>query len=90
MPDAAPPVNRFRRSFVPAVTTTPRFLTSSFDPFDTSTVVPLRSSSCLSPDLVLAKPFPSVLTTVAFDPSRLKVVWNLPLQADSEGPPLIS
>jgi hypothetical protein len=53
-------------------------------------VVPLRSSSCLSPDPVLAEPFPSMLTTMAFDHSHLKVVWNLPLQADSEGPPLIS
>ena len=33
-------------------------------------MVPLRSSSCLSPDLVLARPFPSALTTVAFDHSR--------------------
>src|ERR1700724_3265331 len=38
--------------------------------FDTSSVVPLRSSSCQSPDLVLPRPFPSVLTTMAFDHSR--------------------
>src|SRR4029077_10664298 len=38
--------------------------------FDTSIVVFLRSSSCLSPDLVLARPFPSALTTMAFDHSR--------------------
>src|ERR1039457_2061499 len=38
--------------------------------FDTSSVVPLRSSSCLSPDLVLSRPFPPVLTTMAFDHSR--------------------
>src|SRR5262245_61922843 len=35
-----------------------------------SSVVPLRSSFCQSPDLVLPRPFPSVLTTVAFDQSR--------------------
>src|SRR4051794_29954193 len=35
-----------------------------------SSVVPLRSSSCQSPDLVLPRPFPSVLTTMAFDQSR--------------------
>src|ERR1700738_4629331 len=35
-----------------------------------SSVVPLRSSSCQSPDLVLPRPFPSVLTTMAFDHSR--------------------
>src|ERR1700722_6674292 len=35
-----------------------------------SSVVPLRSSSCQSPDLVLPRPFPSVLTTRAFDHSR--------------------
>src|SRR6266849_6729964 len=35
-----------------------------------SSVVPLRSSSCQSPDLVLSRPFPSVLTTLAFDHSR--------------------
>src|SRR5664279_4138700 len=38
--------------------------------FDTSSVVPLRSSSCQSPDLVLSRPFPSVLTTMAFDHSH--------------------
>src|SRR5271154_1776473 len=38
--------------------------------FDTSSVVPLRSSSCQLPDLVLPRPFPSVLTTMAFDHSR--------------------
>src|SRR5208283_4002339 len=38
--------------------------------FDTSSVVPLRSSSCQSPDLVLSRPFPPVLTTMAFDHSR--------------------
>src|ERR1700739_1235861 len=57
--------------------------------FDTSSVVPLRSSSCQSPDLVLPRPFPSVLTTMAFDHSRRKVVWNLLLPAGSEGPSLI-
>src|SRR5947199_10826016 len=35
-----------------------------------SSVVPLRSSSCQSPDLFLPRPFPSVLTTMAFDHSR--------------------
>ena len=35
-----------------------------------SSVVPLQSSSCQSPDLVLPRPFPSVLTTMAFDHSR--------------------
>src|SRR3984957_11447372 len=35
-----------------------------------SSVVPLRSSSCQSPDLVLSRPFPSMLTTMAFDHSR--------------------
>src|SRR2546426_3046083 len=38
--------------------------------FDTSSVVSLRSSSCQSPDLVLPRPFPSVLTTMAFDHSH--------------------
>ena len=38
--------------------------------FDTSSVVSLQSSSCQSPDLVLPRPFPSALTTMAFDHSR--------------------
>ena len=38
--------------------------------FDMSSVVPLRSSSCQSPDLVLPRPFPSALTTMAFLHSR--------------------
>ena len=33
-------------------------------------MVPLRSSSCRSPDLVVAKPFPSAFTTIAFGYSR--------------------
>ncbi len=37
---------------------------------DTSTVVPFRSSSCQSPDPILAGPFPYALTTMAFDHSR--------------------
>ena len=40
------------------------------DTFDTSSVIPLRSSSCLSPDPVISEPFPSALTTVAFGQSR--------------------
>src|SRR3954471_1452063 len=31
-----------------------------------SSVVPLRSSSCQTPDLVLPRPFPSALTTTGF------------------------
>ena len=38
--------------------------------FDTSSVVSLQSSSCQSPDLVLPRPFPPALTTMAFDHSR--------------------
>src|SRR5215472_17341082 len=38
--------------------------------FDTSAVVPLRSSSCMSPDSVISEPFPSAFTTVAFGQSR--------------------
>src|SRR5262249_30710988 len=38
--------------------------------FDTSPVVPLQSSSCLSPDPVTSQPFPSAFTTVAFGQSR--------------------
>jgi hypothetical protein len=53
----------------PAITTPPRFRHRPYA-FDTSTVVSLQSSSCLSPDLVLARPFPSALTTMAFDHSR--------------------
>src|ERR1700686_2854651 len=53
----------------PALTTPPRFRHRPYA-FDMSSVVPLRSSSCQSPDLVLSRPFPSVLTTVAFDRSR--------------------
>src|ERR1700686_4823050 len=53
----------------PALTTPPRFRHRSYA-FDMSSVVPLRSSSCQSPDLVLSRPFPAVLTTMAFDHSR--------------------
>jgi len=53
----------------------PAVLTSSLD---TSIVVPLRSSSCRSPDLVLARPFPSVLTSMAFVHSRRRWFGTCP------------
>ena len=37
---------------------------------DASAVISLRSSSCLSPGLVVVRPFPSAFTTIAFDYSR--------------------
>src|SRR5579863_2685051 len=51
------------------MSTPPRFRHHPYA-FDTSSVVPLRSSSCQSPDLVLSRPFPSMLTTMAFVHSR--------------------
>jgi hypothetical protein len=53
----------------PAVTITPRFGHRHIA-FDTSTVVPLGSYSCLIPDPVNARPFPSALTTIALGHSR--------------------
>src|SRR5579871_2101647 len=55
--------------------------------FDTSSVVPLRSSSCQSPDLVLPRPFPSVLTTMAFDHSRRRWFGTCSCQPVPRGPP---
>src|SRR6185436_14668880 len=57
--------------------------------FDTSSVVSLRPSSCLSPDPLIPSLFfprsrPWLLTTTA------EGGWNLLLQAGSEGPTLIS
>src|SRR5215467_1127448 len=69
MPDAALVRKTGTAKARPAVTTPPRFRHRPYA-FDTSSVVPLRSSSCQSPDLVLSRPFPSVLTTMAFDLSR--------------------
>src|ERR1039457_6594019 len=55
--------------------------------FDTSSVVSLRSSSCQSPDLVLPRPFPSVLTTRAFDHSRRRWFGTCSCQPVPRGPP---
>src|ERR1035437_4632341 len=55
--------------------------------FDTSSVVPLRSSSCQSPDLVLPRPFPSVLTTRAFDHSRRRWFGTCSCQPVPRGRP---
>src|SRR5476649_101005 len=52
-----------------------------------SSVVPLRSSSCQSPDLVLPRPFPSVLTTRAFDHSRRRWFGTCSCQLVPRGPP---
>src|ERR1019366_897767 len=55
--------------------------------FDTSSVVSLRSSSCQSPDLVLPRPFPSVLTTRAFDHSRRRWFGTCSSQPVPRGQP---
>jgi hypothetical protein len=60
---------RFLVSSDPAVTTSCGFGHHLFT-FDTSSVIPLRSSSCLSPDPINPRPFPSAFTTMAFDHSR--------------------
>ena len=52
-----------------------------------SSVVPLRSSSCQSPDLVLPRPFPSVLTTRAFDQSRRRWFGTCSCQPVPRGQP---
>src|SRR5580698_5388828 len=52
-----------------------------------SSVVPLRSSSCQSPDLVLPRPFPSVLTTMAFDHSRRRWFGTCSCKPVPEGHP---
>src|SRR5881409_2304852 len=52
-----------------------------------SSVVPLRSSSCQSPDLVLPRSFPSVLTTRAFDQSRRRWFGTCPCQPVPRGLP---
>ena len=52
--------------------------------------VHFRSSSWFPPDAIFVAPFPWTLTTGALDPSSSKVVWDLLLQADPEGPSLIS
>src|SRR6266568_9507987 len=55
--------------------------------FDTSSVVPLRSSSCQPPDLVLPRPFPPALTTMAFDHSRRRWFGTCSCQPVPRGPP---
>ena len=70
----------------PAVTTPLRFRHRPYA-FDTSSVVPLRSSSCQSPDLVLSRPFPSVLTTMAFDHSRRRWFGTCPCRPVPRGRP---
>ena len=68
MPDAAPPVNRFRRSYSRS-NLPPGVLTSSlrFRHFNSGSLAVLF---CLPPDLVVARPFPSAFTTIAFGYSR--------------------
>src|SRR6516225_10330125 len=85
MPDAAPSVNRLRRGCSRSNDTL-RFRHHPFA-FDTSSVVPLRSSSCQSPDLVLPRPFPSALTTMAFDHSRRRWFGTCSCQPVPRGHP---
>src|SRR5262249_27060152 len=86
MPDAALVRKTGTAKARPAVTTPPRFRHRPYA-FDTSIVVPLRSSSCLSPDLVLARPFPSVLTTMAFVHSRRRWFGTCPCRPVPRGLP---
>src|SRR5258708_3932505 len=69
-------------SFFPAV-----WKMSNFDSTVVPLMVPLRSSSCQSPDLVLPRPFPSVLTTMAFDHSRRRWFGTCSCQPVPRGPP---
>src|SRR3984957_17718268 len=78
-------VNRHRQSSS-RVNDTPRFRHRPYA-FDMSSVVPLRSSSCQSPDLVLPRPFPSVLTTMAFDHSRRRWFGTCSCQPVPRGRP---
>ncbi len=55
--------------------------------FDNSIVVPLRSSSCQSPDPIIAGPFPYVLTTMAFDHSRQRWFETNSCKPVPRGPP---
>src|ERR1035438_10029746 len=86
MPDAALVRKTGIAKARPAVTTPPRFRHRPYA-FDTSSVVPLRSSSCQPPDLVLPGPFPSVLTTRAFDHSRRRWFGTCSCQPVPRGPP---
>src|SRR5436305_3798141 len=78
-------VNRHRQSSSRS-NDSPRFRHRSYA-FDTSSVVPLRSSSCQSPDLVLPRPFPSVLTTMAFAHSRRRWFGTCSCQPVPRGRP---
>src|ERR1700690_482581 len=55
--------------------------------FDTSSVVPLRSSFCRPPDPVLPGPFPSALPTMAFDHSRRRGFGTCPCKPAPRGLP---
>jgi len=70
----------------PALTTPPRFRHRPYA-FDMSSVVSLRSSSCQSPDLVLPRPFPSVLPTRAFDQGRRRWFGTCSCQPVPRGQP---
>ena len=85
MPDAAPSVNRLRRGCSRSNDSL-RFRHRPYA-FDTSSVVSLRSSSCQSPDLVLSRPFPSALTTMAFVHSRRRWFGTCSCQPVPRGPP---
>src|SRR5437763_7232538 len=71
---------------MPSFTTPPRFLHRPYA-LDTSSVVPFRSSSYQTPDLVLPRPFPSVLTTMAFDHSRRRWFGTCSCQPVPRGRP---
>ena len=86
MPEATPPVNRYRRSSSRSNYNSAVLAIISVA-FDTSSVVPLRSSSCLSPDPVIAGPFPYALTTMAFDHSRQRWFETSACTPVPRGPP---
>src|SRR5215471_17748193 len=86
MPDAALVRKTGTAEARPTVTIPPRFRHRPYA-FDTSSVVSLRSSSCRSPDLVLSRPFPSALTTIAFDHSRRRWFGTCSCQPVPRGRP---
>ena len=85
-PDTGQALNRLVSTFIPGYLTDPGFDVIYWN-FDASSAVHFRSSPWISPDAVIATPFPATLTTKALYPSSLRWFEARSCKPAPGGPP---
>jgi hypothetical protein len=85
-PDTGRAISRLASTFIPGHSTDPGF-DVIYGNFDASSAVHFRSSPWISPDAIIAAPFPATLTTKALYPSSLRWFEISSCKPTPGGPP---